>query len=144
MRVLRPSLRPRARRAAVAAAAALPVAALLGCPRPVDPTDPGDLGGTVTIVGAPAPGVELANGEVVLSREPDAPRSAAVRIVPLAGGPRSFTFAARELPPGRYYVEACFTYPQGRGCRPYSTAASGDATAVEVRPGRSTRIVMDF
>ncbi len=143
MRVLRPSLRPRARRAAVAAAA-FPVAALLGCPRPIDPTDPGDLGGTVTIVGAPVPGVELVNGEVVLSREPDAPRSAAVRVVPLAGGPRSFTFAARELPPRRYYVEACFTYPRGRGCRPYSRATNGDATAVEVRPGRSTRIAMDF
>lgn len=101
----------------------------------------GSIEGTVTVVGDPLP---VGNGELFLERDPDAPREDAVRRVSLAGGPQVYTFVLEDVPAGTYYLEACLSFPAGRGCAPYTVSPQGDPSPVRVRGGQSTQLQISF
>jgi hypothetical protein len=103
----------------------------------------GTLSGSVTVVGDLLPDGN-GTGEIYLLRTPDTRKSDALRREPLQGGPRAYTFSFAALEPGTYYLEACLRFAAGIGCAPYSTDATGNATAVRVRRGQTTPAQIRF
>lgn len=104
----------------------------------------GSVRGVVTNLASPSPPVGGPGSEAYLFRDPDAPRTEAVRHAPITGGPQTFDFAVDSVPPGRYYLQACLEVGYGRACAPYTQHPGGPPLALEVRPGAVTTIHVLF
>ncbi|MGZ8468042.1 MAG: hypothetical protein ACXW61_01340 [Gemmatirosa sp.] len=108
-----------------------------GDPAGVGPRSPTELAGVVTLVGGLPPGAAARHVALYASvfdleelRDP-------VRMVPLVPTGDAFAFQATDLPPGTYYVRACFSF----GCGEHRTTAG---TAIGTRIAAAQRVAVAF
>ena len=80
------------------------------------------------------------SGVVRLFTSPSAAKGGhAFREAPLAGGPDKWTFHLEGVPPGTYYLGACFAF----GCN-FHSDIEGHPAPVTVTSGETTSATMDF
>jgi hypothetical protein len=118
------------------------VLALPGCSLSVEQPTNGRLSGTVTLLGTTP--IDATNAVfAIYTSVGDMETRQEYRSAPLTlsggGNGRTFTFALDDLPGGRYFATACFTF----GCGEY-VDSTGLPLGLNVFPGGSVSVAMQF